>query len=77
MGRFKEGHEGASAAPFAPPFGEVISMMTTIYYEIKFRRIKPNNNLILYKKAGFLGENPLKYSDFESEILSHLFYLIS
>ncbi|MFO3667815.1 hypothetical protein [Anaerococcus kampingiae] len=50
MGRFKEGHEGASAAPFAPPLVEVISLMTTIHHEMTIRRIKVNNNIILDKK---------------------------
>ena len=61
MGRFKEGHEGASAAPFAPPLVEVISLMTTIHHEMTIRRIKVNNIIILDNKKGVLGETPLKY----------------
>ncbi|MFO3666820.1 hypothetical protein, partial [Anaerococcus kampingiae] len=46
--------------PWLSPFGEVISLMTIIHYEMPLRRKIVNNNIILDNKEGFLGAKPLK-----------------
>lgn len=46
--------------PWASPFVRRDMFIIIIYYEIKVRRIKVSNNIILNNKVGVLGESPLK-----------------